>query len=167
MNVWGNDLRERFYDELKYNLKKGGEKGIITYGVPKNGETIKINGVVLYKILRISNSWGKRGIAVHKKLTDTAIKAIEGKRSEDKKGWIGCALTDENYGKLMFILSDLAAKIFNAKESGTMGKRVRRTSVEIKQGKLTIPKKKILKKKGYNQSFGSNYMIPEENDIPF
>lgn len=131
MDIQGKGLREKFYNELKSKLQKGDERGLITYAKPSNGETIKINGIVLYKILRIPNHWGKNGIAVHKKLTDIAIKAIEGKRSKDKKSWIGCALTEENYNRLMFILSDLGRKIFDAKKSKTMGKRIRKTISKI------------------------------------
>jgi len=120
-------LRKSLFDDIysKFTLEEN--KNLLSAVFPDNGETIKVNGIVLYKILRISNPWGKNGIAVHKKLTDTAIMAIGGKRSQDKKGWIGCALTNANYNLILDILVDVAKKIDSAKKNGTMPKRVRRS----------------------------------------
>ena len=126
------DLRLTFFNELKEKISKGGGNVLIKFSYPSNGETIKLNGIVLYKIIKTSNPWGDKGIAIYKRLTDTALAAVEGKRSKDKKKWVGCPLTDRNYKSLMEILLDTAKKatIVRGKQMG------------IKQNKKVTPKKK-------------------------
>jgi len=104
------DLRVKFYTELKEKLEKSGSKAILKYSSPTNGETIKLNGIVLYKVTRSSNPWGYRGIVIYKRLTDSALKLVGGVRSKDKKRWVGCALTEINYSALMEMLLETAVK---------------------------------------------------------
>ena len=128
-----NDLRLDFYNELKEKLEKGGKNTLIKFVSPINGETIKLNGVVLYKIVKVSNPWGNRGVVIYKRLTDSALEILGAKRSNDKKKWVGCALTKENYKTLMTVLLEICSKATIAR--GT----VMRTK---KQEKIVIPKKK-------------------------
>ena len=125
------DIRLNFYNELKEKLEKGGKSVLIKFSYPTNGETIKLNGIVLYKIIKTSNPWGSQGVVIYKRLTDTALKAVEGKRSKNK-GWVGCPLTDRNYTALMDILS-------NACEKATT---LRGASMKVKQEMIVKPKKK-------------------------
>ena len=127
------DLRVTFYNELKEKIEKGGKKALLRFSSPLNGETIKLNGIVLYKILRISNPWGSKGIAIYKRLTDTALELIgRCKRSNDKKKWVGCPLTETNYKDLMIILLETCNK-------ATM---VRGTKMKIMQERIVTPKKR-------------------------
>jgi len=126
------DLRLQFYNELKEKLEKGGSKALIKFSYPLNGETIKLNGIVLYKIVKTSNPWGNKGVVVYKRLTETALKAIEGKRSGDKKGWVGCPLTARNYKALMRILLEVCSK----------ATFVRGSKMKVKQERIIKPKKK-------------------------
>jgi hypothetical protein len=106
------DLRKSLLKELSFYIKnKKIHEKAIRIGRPDNGETIKLNGLVLYKILRTPNPWRKRGIVVYKKITDSAIERIGGKRSNDKKEWVGCALTEENYEIILRILKSIIDKM--------------------------------------------------------
>jgi len=104
------ELRLRFFEELKSKIERRIKSPIILFSRPKNGETIKLNGVVLYKILRVPNPWKKRGVAVYKRLTDSALDVIGGRRSKGRNKWIGCALTEANYSILMEILLETCEK---------------------------------------------------------
>ena len=126
------NLRLTFYNELKEKLEKGGKKALIKFSAPLNGETVKLNGIVLYKIIKIPNPWGNRGIAIYKRLTDTALEEVGGKRSNDKKKWVGCALTKKNYAPLMEILIDTCNK----------ATFVRGAKMKISHERIVTPKKK-------------------------
>lgn len=106
------DIREKFYQDLISSIEKREITGpILKIASPDNGKTIKINGIVLFKIIRCHNKWKEKGIAIYKHLTDSALKEINAERSKDKKKWVGCSLTEDNYNKLMKILLSIVDKI--------------------------------------------------------
>jgi len=112
------DIRKKFYDELKTKLEAAGIKAIIKCGGPVNGEVIKLNGIALFKVLKIANPFKHRGVAIYRKLSDSAIQALRGKRAKGKNDWVGAPLTEENYDEMMKILFHIAVqsnRIRNAK----------------------------------------------------
>jgi len=105
-------IREKFFKELLKNIRKAGMKEeFIKEGYPKNGETLKIKGKVLYKIIRLPNPFGSQGIVVHKDITQQAIDEINGSRSKNSKDWVGCRLTEKNYETVMKMLLSIVEKI--------------------------------------------------------
>lgn len=129
------DLRLKFYNELKEKLEKDGKRVLIKFSSPLNGETVKLNGIVLYKIIKTFNPWGDSGIAIYKRLTDTALIVVEGKRSKDKKKWVGCSLTDRNYKALMTILVETCNKATLVRGTTMKGKHLERI-VSAKKKKI-------------------------------
>ena len=146
----GTDIRIEFFEEFKKKMDKEGYKATVSFSQPTNGETIKLNGVVLYKVIRISNRWGKKGVVVHKNLTETGIKAIGGARATGKNQWVGCPLTDMNYKILMEVLVDVVRK-----SNISRGIKMEEVSKIISK-----PKKKMIKKNMYL----TNFVIMESED---
>jgi hypothetical protein len=106
------DLRINFFNQLLEEIEKRKIDGpILNIGYPNNGETIKLNGIVLFKILRLTSKWNTKGIAIYKNITDSAIKKLNAERSNDKKRWVGCYLAEENYDTIMRILLSVVDKI--------------------------------------------------------
>lgn len=106
------DIREKFYQDLISSIEKREITGpILKIASPDNGKTIKINGIVLFKIIRCHNKWKEKGIVIYKHLTDSALREVNAERSNDKKKWVGCSLNKENYDKLMKILLSIIDKI--------------------------------------------------------
>ncbi len=152
-----SDIRETFYSELKEKITN--EKiQIVKFSEPSNGKTIKINGIVLYKISQ-SNPYKKKGVVIWKHITDSALSRLNGMRSQDKKNWVACPLTSGNYDLLMEILFDICCKINIKTQGGKLKKKVRNarrtkstetgniTSMETVETKINIsPKKKITRR---------------------
>lgn len=134
-------LRERLYEELKEEImKRGYKKDLIKFSEPQNGETIKLKGLVLYKIIRSSNPWGIDGIVIYKRITDSALKAIKAVRANEKKKWVGCALFEENYKLIKSLLLQICEKASSTNKSATVMKFENKPA-EIKR----VPKTKKIK----------------------
>lgn len=103
-----NWLRIKMYEELEKSLKERGIIAICKYGVPANGETIKIMGKVLYKRLLVPNPWKESGIAIHREIEEATVKKWGG---EVKKTWSGTPLTNENFDDIFETLIEIAEDI--------------------------------------------------------
>ncbi len=133
------DIRSKFFTELQKKVEEGNYKATVSFSFPSNGETIKLSGVVLYKIIRISNRWGGGGVVIHKAITENGLKAVAGGKATGKNQWAGCKLTETNYKVLMEILLDIISKS-NIKR----GNKMKEASKVISK-----PKKKMIKKLAY------------------
>ena len=108
------DLREELFKSLAEEVTKISTENpkvskLFKISQPKNGPTIKLNGIVLFKVLKISNPWSYRGVAIHKHILPHALEKINGKLMKDGK-WAGCALTTHNYDDLKKILLEIIRK---------------------------------------------------------
>jgi len=138
------DLRTKFFDELKENLRDEGILALIKVSDPTNGHTIKLNGVALYKVLTGSNPFKSRGVAIYRNLTDVTIERLGGKKSSGKNKWVAAPLTEENYKEMMQVLltvSKQANLIRNSKISKA-GKEYQKEMPEIESKKKIKPKPK-------------------------
>jgi len=121
---------------------------------PKNGPAIKLNGIVLYKILRISNPWNKKGIAIHKRILPHVLERINGRLEKNRK-WAGCPLEKENYDDIKNILLDLIKKTIASKLK--LGTAKMQMQEALPKKKITGGKMEALpKKKYYRRKNGSN-----------
>ena len=102
-----NGLRRKMFLDLRMALDGN---PLVKFSEPKSGETVKFKGVVLFKAFKISNPWNNRGVVVYRGLTESGLKAIEGRLSKGKKKWTGAPLTDRNYNAMLKILTDVVTK---------------------------------------------------------
>ena len=150
------DSRDQFFDELRQKLNDAGIKAIVKVSEPANGKVIKLEGVALFKKLTVPNPFKSQGVAIHRRLSDTAISQIGGKRIKAKNDWVSAPLTTGNYEIMMKILFLLAEKT-NASRNTSMGKARKRLKEEPIAGPYPTPlpgevkapkkKSKIKKKK--------------------
>ena len=140
------DIRDKFFDELSEKLEFAGIRAIVKKSHPANGKVIKLEGIALFKKLTVPNPFKNQGVAIHRRLNDTAIMQVGGKRIKAKNDWISAPLHSGNYSIMMDILFLLAEKT-NASRNTTMRsarKRMKAMPPEEKPvpGKIKAPKKK-------------------------
>lgn len=125
------EIRLRLYKELKEELERK-YRAITKVVEPKNGETIKLQGKVLYKIIRLPNKWGNRGVVVHNFFDDSLLASLGGERAKGKKNWAGLPLTNPNYDSVKKTLLDIASTV-NLIRSDKMMRATRRSKSSRKK----------------------------------
>jgi hypothetical protein len=127
------DLRKKLFDELCSFLEKNKIRAIAKIHHPENGETIKIKGIVLFKVLRTENPFGEEGIVVHRKMKDKVLSTINGKRAAGKNAWTCAKLTKKSYDLTFKVLSEMALSI----------NKERNESFLNKEKELTLKRKEL------------------------
>lgn len=148
------DLRDSFYFELKQKLNDAGIKAIIKFSEPAGGKSIKLNGIALFKVLKTPNPFKNLGVAIYRRLTDSAIEKLGGERVKGKNDWVRAPLTDLNYKPMMNLLFSCAERanmVRNRKMSGARKKneldppKVSKPKARPKKKRLPGPKEVVIK----------------------
>ncbi len=140
------DRRDDFYYELKERLDVAGIRAIVKTSEPAGGKCIKLNGVALFKILDTSNPYKNLGVAIYRKLTDTAIAKLGGQRVKGKNDWVRAPLTETNSKLMMDILFSVAERanhVRNRKMSGARKVKGKEPDITLTKTKASPKKRKI------------------------
>ena len=125
------DLRETLFNELVTELKEKGIRAIIRIGYPENGATIKLKGIVLYKILKVENPFKNKGIVVYRHMANSDLEKIKGRRASGKNNWTCAPLYPENYHAIKNILVKIATS-FNTARNSQFNKKRKEIKVQPK-----------------------------------